>query len=300
MSAAAPHEGTPFCSAISAGNAEPMAGTAPKDGGYFLVLSYAGLWAPDALPGSTLPEPVKARLAAAMGAIPRTRVQLVKHAGEATRPTLFVARAEAGSERLVRFELASYEDLLALDLEAVLAGRSVGGGEVVSEPLVLVCTHGKRDRCCALHGTKLYETLHGLAGGSVWQSSHLAGHRFAPIVVTLPEAYCFGRITVDEAPRFLEALREGRFHDLSRLRGRAGLDEPLQAAEVLFRQREGLDRIADVRVLGGEATPEGMRATLATPAGERVVNVRKRPLPGLRPVSCGDEPTPAFAFELDA
>ena len=61
---------------------------------------------------------------------------------------------------------------------------------------------------------------------------------------------------------------------------------------------EGLDRIADVRVLGGEPTPEGMRARLATPAGERIVLVRKRALEGRRPVSCGDEPSPAFAFEL--
>ncbi|MFO0692370.1 MAG: sucrase ferredoxin [Polyangiales bacterium] len=298
MSSAAPNETSPFCSSVSAGLAEPMAGTAPKDGGRFLVLSYAGLWAPDALPGSSLPEPVKARLASAAAAVPRTRVQLVKHAGEATRPTLFVARTEAGSERLVRFELDRHEALVDLDLESVLEGRSDGGGAVVDEPLVLVCTHGKRDRCCALHGTKLYETLHGLAGESVWQSSHLAGHRFAPIVVTLPDAYCFGRMTAEEGPRFLEALRQGRFHDLSRLRGRAGLDEPLQAAEVLFRQREGLDRIADVRVLGGEPTPEGMRARLATPAGERIVLVRKRALEGRRPVSCGDEPSPAFAFEL--
>jgi hypothetical protein len=54
---------------------------------------------------------------------------------------------------------------------------------------VLICTHGRRDRCCGSGGTRLYEQV---APGwrrpeQLWRTSHLGGHRFAPTALILPE-----------------------------------------------------------------------------------------------------------------
>ena len=63
-----------------------------------------------------------------------------------------------------------------------------GPGEPLGHPLLLVCTHGIRDRCCARYGQELCRNLHGLApDGWVWQASHVGGDRFAGNLVVLPE-----------------------------------------------------------------------------------------------------------------
>src|SRR5205823_14758202 len=57
-----------------------------------------------------------------------------------------------------------WEDLLDLDLTSP--------GEPVAHPLLLVCAHGKHDRCCARLGRPLYEALAEQAEeGWVWQCS---------------------------------------------------------------------------------------------------------------------------------
>jgi hypothetical protein len=53
---------------------------------------------------------------------------------------------------------------------------------------LLICTHGRRDRCCGGTGTALYATVADRWDGvRVWRSSHLGGHRYAPTAVSLPE-----------------------------------------------------------------------------------------------------------------
>ena len=55
----------------------------------------------------------------------------------------------------------------------------------VSPPDVLVCGHGRRDRCCGRWGTLLQvELMAGLPDARVWRSSHTGGHRFAPTAIT--------------------------------------------------------------------------------------------------------------------
>ncbi len=58
---------------------------------------------------------------------------------------------------------------------------------------VLVCTHGRRDRCCGSLGTTLAAALTRqpeLLGEGVRlaRTSHTGGHRFAPTAIVLPEA----------------------------------------------------------------------------------------------------------------
>ena len=59
---------------------------------------------------------------------------------------------------------------------------------------VLLCTHGARDRCCGSLGTRLYSELSRQwdRPESLWRTSHLGGHRFAPTGLLLPEGTMWG------------------------------------------------------------------------------------------------------------
>jgi hypothetical protein len=114
-----------------------------------------------------------------------------------------------------------------------ILGRCPGAGETTD---VLVCTHGRRDRCCGSLGTVLARQL--LAdplslgeGVRVWRTSHSGGHRFAATAIVLPQgtawAFC------DKAALARIVKRDGPLEDLlARYRGCGGMGTPaIQALE---------------------------------------------------------------------
>ena len=56
---------------------------------------------------------------------------------------------------------------------------------------VLICTHGKRDKCCGSLGTRLWRAAEH-RGVRLWRTSHTGGHRFAPTAVTFPDGCYWG------------------------------------------------------------------------------------------------------------
>lgn len=111
---------------------------------------------------------------------------------------------------------------------------------------LFVCTHGSVDTCCATFGYPLYRELRGLADcgtGSlrVWQATHFQFHRFAPVVLDLPEFRCWGGVDLDCARAL--ALRNGPPDELRNCYiGWAGVEQGyVQAAEREALAREGWD-----------------------------------------------------------
>jgi len=101
---------------------------------------------------------------------------------------------------------------------------------------VLVCTHGRRDRCCGSLGTDLALQLLADpdalgADTATWRTSHTGGHRFAPTALVFPEGT--GWAFADIALLARVVAREGPVTDvLDRYRGCAGLASPrVQALE---------------------------------------------------------------------
>ncbi len=169
-----------FCAEVSLEHAEPLAATASRVDHWILV-EYRGLWSHEALADSGLSEQVKRHLRDQGRARPRTKLLLVRRTQRRRHPELRVlwgSSREHGGE-LFHATLQGYDDLLGLDLTAA--------GERLGHPLLLVCTHGKHDRCCARYGRPLHHALDEQAeDGWVWQSSHVGGDRFAGNVVVLP------------------------------------------------------------------------------------------------------------------
>lgn len=65
---------------------------------------------------------------------------------------------------------------------------------------VLICTHGTRDRCCGTEGARLFLDLVAIGNPAVrlWRTSHTGGHRFAPIALTFPDGYTWGRVNAEQ------------------------------------------------------------------------------------------------------
>jgi hypothetical protein len=232
-----------YCRDVALENAEPLAGTASRVDHWILV-EYRGLWSRDVLPGSGLSDQVKQRLREQVSARPRTKLLFIRRTERRGRPELRVlwgSSPERGAT-LFHAELESHDDLLELDLTAP--------GPPFEPPLLLVCTHGKHDRCCARHGRPLYQALTELVeDGRVWQVSHVGGDRFAGNLVVLPHGLYFGRVATTEAWAVLDEYFAGRI-DLAHYRGRCAYSFAVQAAERVVRAHAGLMGIDDVELVG--------------------------------------------------
>jgi hypothetical protein len=277
------------CSAISTALHEPMGGTGPKDGVVYLLVAWDGEWPSEGLFASALPSVVLDAVETWANAVKGMRVLLYRDAGSReTPPSMLVFRTTVGARLALRFDVERIEDLVAFDVPAILAAGGDARATTLEGAHYLVCTHGKRDACCALHGNRVVSALVPYAGARVLRVSHLGGHRFAAVVVTAPDGLCFGRVVPEDAERFVSEHDAGRIYSLERLRGRSGFADPEQTAEVAHRVATGLVGIDEVVPSGATLVPAGVRVTLDVRGETVALDVTKESLPFERPGSCGE------------
>ena len=142
------------------------------------------------------------------------------------------------------------------------------------KPLWLVCTNGRRDRCCALNGVGVYAALtqaaqkHGL-DGQVWQCTHLGGHRFAANVVSFPHGIYYGRVEPAEAEGLLQHQLDGDAY-LEKMRGRACYEDPAQVAEMMLLRHTDQTSLGAFRLVSlSQAGPDQWQAAFASREGKR-------------------------------
>jgi hypothetical protein len=293
-----------FCAELSRRAGERSMGTAPT-GAVWLLLEYPHGWGRHAFEESALPPEVKRFFRESLARIRHSRLLLVKtdRARRDARMNLFVVRCRERSPFVVRLRLEKYFDALAYDLAAVASGRDTQGGEVWDGPLFLVCTHGRRDKCCAKFGFPLYNALREQAGDSVWQCSHVGGDRFAGNLVCFPHGLFYAHATPETGLRVAEAYRAGRFVT-EELRGRACYSHHIQAAEAFVREETGAAGVEDLRFLSSH--PEGAdswRVRFEEGAGGRVheAHVVRRASDFSNPITChSPAPKTVSQFHLQA
>ncbi|HEX8847101.1 MAG TPA: sucrase ferredoxin [Pyrinomonadaceae bacterium] len=246
-----------YCSALSDRAGEKAFGTAAS-GDAWLLLEYTRPWGYRAFQESTLERAVKSHLVRALKLVPRSRILLIKQerVREDNRPILFVTRPSESGASIVRLKLSGYEQLPEVNLAGALAGESSSGWESWGQPLFLVCTHGRRDKCCAKFGFSLYKSLRGSANDStVWQSSHVGGDRFAANLVCFPHGLFYARVNEERGREIMDAYRRGQL-SLENYRGRACYPASIQAAEYFVRAEAGLRGLDDLRFLDYEQIRE--------------------------------------------
>ena len=263
-----PDERRPFCSAVSRAHGEPLAATASRVD-HWLLIEYRGAWRRDALGDSLLSPRLKEHLREQLHLLRPSRLLFVRRPDRRAESgrRVFVASSRPGAERLLALEVEHQDDLDGVDLAGAAQGGSAVGAPV-RHPLLVVCTHGKRDRCCARHGRPLYDALRAAAPTTeVWQSTHVGGDRFAGNVVALPHGAYYGRVDPDDVDGLVAAIDADRV-DLDRYRGRSAYPFPVQAAERAVREAGGLRGLDDLVLIGSERRGDDTwRVGFRTPDG---------------------------------
>ncbi len=189
--------------------------------------------------------------------------------------TVFMAWG-AGARPWIRQVTVSRLDDLA-QLVPLIREAEPAVGAVPQLPVVLVCTHGKRDACCAEFGRPVHRAVKDRTDADVWECTHVGGDRFAANMVILPEALYFSRLTPATADAPIDGYLQGRL-DMPTYRGRASLSMAEQAAEHAARVATGADALGAVEIIRRVDTAEGPRVSLSC-AGQRYdADLREAPV----------------------
>jgi hypothetical protein len=257
------------CSTESLARDEPLAGTASTVRSW-LLLEHAGPWGRDAFVDSRLPDGFGAELLSRCRAA-GVRALLIRRIGSnASGGACFVMGSGPEPPWIERTTLGGIEGSLELDLAALGRGERLGL-EQMTDPLFLVCTHGRHDACCAERGRPLAQAVGAVFPDETWECSHIGGDRFAGNVVAFPHGLYFGRVGAVDAPPLAAAYAAGRI-DLGHYRGRSCMPMPVQAAEHALRVERSLDGVDAVEPAGFERAGDEVAATFRV--GEERVVVR--------------------------
>ncbi|MEV6412081.1 sucrase ferredoxin [Kribbella sp. NPDC051718] len=163
-----------------------------------------------------------ARLCAAAG----IRPVLIRRHGRQDRS---IARRWALVDSRPGQESVRWGDLPTDDhLLNVLSGRDPGTPS--TDPIYLICTHGRHDACCAIRGRPAAAALSTAFPDRTWECSHVGGDRFAANLVFLPHSLFYGHVPSTEAVELATQYNEGLLVP-KYLRGSGAHPPPVQAAQ---------------------------------------------------------------------
>jgi hypothetical protein len=266
----------------------------------FLLIEVPGPWGNTALEDSRLAAGPARRLAAAADAS-GIRVVLIRRPGRHPPTgadagdnvlTWAIADTADGIERVRWGTWRDPADLLDIDLDATAFSGTPTAGP---QRLVLVCTNGKRDQCCALRGRPVAAAIAAVDGWDTWECSHIGGHRFAATVLLLPYGDMFGQLDPESAREVLRRFDDGQIM-LSHYRGRCGRPLPVQAALQAAATRLGDCRRGAIRVSSLRAAGDRWEVGISHRSGAYQVTVGRTLLePAM--LSCADaEPKPGIGY----
>ena len=272
---------------------EPLPGTA-KPGSVYVLFEWPEAWPRDVMGDAALGEELTAKLAPMLEAHDATLL-LIRHPTREGRHIsdhhLYLVFADEAVTEVKHVD--SPDELLDLDL----SGPGRNGAERRDRPLLLICTHAKRDRCCAVKGRPMVNELHarhpfGPGNDVVWETSHIKGHRFAPTMLLMPWAYSFGRMNVEATDAMLTDASEGLYF-VPGNRGRGTLGPVEQVAELAVAAEVPGARYGQFDVA---ASDDGSALVTDTASGQVYeVQLEQRPVSGVVD-SCGKAPKESTAW----
>ena len=230
----------------------------------FLLLEVPGPWpVPDAVDSAGLRADVADAVRHRAGAA-GARVLLIRRPGRHPVPEpgeprrwalarLGTAGGAGGGGGVVWGTWTTDDDLLTVD-PATTAPHHPG-----ERPLVLVCTHGKHDVCCAIEGRPVAAQAAADPRVDGWECSHLGGDRFAANVLWLPSGLLLGGLTAATGAAAIEAGLAGRV-PLESYRGRCGDPAAGQAAQWFAMRELGIDHPDQVIVETVRPKPDATAA----------------------------------------
>ncbi|MBR7838527.1 hypothetical protein KDL01_34995 [Actinospica durhamensis] len=245
------------CSPCAESACAALCGSAPTATRGWLLIEHPGPWPAFGYPDD-LPKPL-ARAADRLLA-EGVRPQLIRRTDRTGRrgagaPAVFLAGGDGHGrwveliepDALTQAMLTDTQTGGRLTTEAFRSGHGPGLGRAAG-PLLLVCTHGRREVCCARFGRPVAVALAARFGPLVWETTHVGGDRFAANLVVLPQGAYFGRLDPPQAVAVAERALAGEL-DLDAYRGTAGHSAAAQSAEWHLRRSLAEPALAALRPL---------------------------------------------------
>lgn len=272
----------------------PAWGTA-KDARVIVAVESAGSWGRDAVK--------EASLSAPKGITLYVIREPGRHARTPEQRRVFVSGGFGSEPWIVEGLLTETELFEFLRSDVVDADTHRRFGFVPrATPVVLICTNGRRDACCAVRGRPVAAAAAAAAPGVAWEVSHIGGHKLAPTAIHLPSGQTFGRLTEDDAVALATAdLSDALPPALvsrAKHRGRVDLAPAERVAETWWREAHpALPLTPPVQVATTEKTSDGVLVEL--PDGQHLLVTTHRG-PVLRE-SCakGAKPSSSFAVRFE-
>jgi hypothetical protein len=223
-----------WCSDAARLRGDDNAGTASRVDIWILV-ELPVTWGRNPIHDAVLPPDVRDALKRAGASIPRSRVVFIRKRVECLGSTrVYIIRsAPTISTRIL--DLKSLDEVATVDFHALITHHS----SLITQPLVLVCTHGQHDSCCGRRGYPLFDALRRRDGIDLWQCSHIGGDRFAANAVVLPWGLYYGPVEPRGADALADSIERGEIL-LPAYRGGCTMSRPVQAAETFIRRATGI------------------------------------------------------------
>lgn len=218
-----------FCAVDSVEADDPLAGTATHAESNLLISWPRPKWSRSLRIARDMDDDLASRInrLAASG----RRVNLIDQRGRPALSHRLYLLPEGRSFDVERRDLPAFLDALA-------SGNDLSGwtSEAMTGSLVLCCTHGRKDKCCAKFGYAAYQALVRTVADrnlpfEVWESSHLGGCRLAASIIVFPSMRKYGRVAPEQVLPFLQHEADGLPY-LPCYRGQSLLTPAQQCAEI--------------------------------------------------------------------
>ena len=221
-----------FCSLMTRQTGEPLEGTAPFAKHFVFITWPKKYWQYEALDSrGGFPEGLKEWMKVQSKITGKVSIRLVSHK----------ELSNESADIYIYPEKIHYSNILPKEISGVLMSHflnecnSENKAKNIEKDHILVCTHGRHDKCCAKFGQELADNLRNHLKDQqnnieVFDSSHLGGHRFAPTMIDFPSGRAYGQLTTEEIPNYFESRKKGMVYAQA-YRGSVFLSELLQVAE---------------------------------------------------------------------
>ena len=218
-----------FCTVDSIEAGDPLAGTATHAASNLLISWPRPKWSRSLRIARDMEDDLAARINRL--ADNGRRVNLIDQRGRPAFNHRLYLLPEGRSFDVERSDLSAF-------LEALESGNDLSGwaSAALTGSLVLCCTHGRKDKCCAKFGYAAYQELARTVADrdlpfEVWESSHLGGCRLAASIMVFPAMRKYGRVAPEQVLPLLQHEADGLAY-LPCYRGQSLLTPAQQCAEI--------------------------------------------------------------------
>ena len=225
-----------FCSKTSINNNEFIYGTASNNK-YWLLVEYSSSWSDDPIKNNLLEKVLNERFLNLSIQSEKPRILFIKKTRKQKSISLFFIICKENDAKLKKLIFNAYKDILKVKIEEVFLRLEKEKTFFNNQDSIyLVCTNGKRDKCCSKFGLPIFKELAKLRNQNAWQCSHVGGDRFAPNILCFPSGIYYGQVSVEKVKDIIVENENSRLF-IDNLRGRCCYDRFTQVGEYFIRKK---------------------------------------------------------------